>query len=107
VASIYRRGETWWLKYSAGGICLVAALTYNCLVGAMGHCWGITPTEIMTVAVLMACAIGFAVSGVRGSRPWARGVSAAVLMIAVFHVVVPMATLSLFEVFVDFVGGFF
>ncbi len=88
-------------------ICLVAALIYNCLVAVRGHSWGSTPTAVMTVAVLIACAIGFAISGLRGKRPWARGISAAVLLIAGLHVLAPIVTLSILEICVDFVGGLF
>ena len=77
-------------------VCYLGVLVYSCF-GAIvtRNCpWGSSTTEVVVVGILIGLSLGLAISGVRGSRPWARALSAVVMLLALLHVLEPLIMLN-------------
>jgi|SRR3989339_303904 len=72
----------------------VGALVCTCFVATTNNSWGSSTTDVILVSVLVGLAMGLAVSGLRGSRSWARALSLVVMLLALLHILEPRIILT-------------
>jgi len=80
---------------------LLVAIMYCAHTATVHSPRGSTLIELLINISLAGLSVGFAVSGLRCSRKWARAVSAVVLGIALIHLLAPRVTMMPVEMLYD------
>jgi hypothetical protein len=77
-------------------VCYLGVLAYSVFgaIATRNAPWGSSTTEVVVVGILIGLSLGLAISGVRGLRLWARALSAAVMLLALLHVLEPLIMLN-------------